>query len=337
MLAYHGANPSHFAALVGEGPLNTDDHQRLEYLGARNMFLGRNADLLEVDSGFDLQPDGLTDSLFDRYLLWREAQGEPLHQQEFQATLASVDNILTREHRMAKSLRSRAPRATDTGAASRPARGLQVEIAQMGFSEAFNWAQIVQSTQGFEAAIPYLEQAVRKEPTNSGASIALAQAYDRAGRSEDCVNALLAVMNAGTTRTDPKLSLARLAMGAGRMDEARKMLEELVEYEENGDALYLLGEVVGRSGDVVRAGEYFRRAILRDAKLRNWQAAMNYTQVLRMQAESLPASDSAGKRKLLEAARSEIRYALYHNPSVADLTQQLASIEVDLARLGSAN
>jgi hypothetical protein len=64
---------------------------------------------------------------------------------------------------------------------------------------------------------------------------------------------------------------------------------------------------------------------------------MNYTQVLRMQAESLPASDSAGKRKLLEAARSEIRYALYHNPSVADLTQQLASIEVDLARLGSAN
>ena len=337
MLAYHGANSAHFAALVGEGPLNTDDHQRLEYLGARNMFLGRNADLLEVDSGFDLQPDGLTDSLFDRYLLWREAQGEPLHQQEFQATLASVDNILTREHRMAKSLRSRAPRATDTGAASRPARGLQVEIAQMGFSESFNWAQIVQSTQGLEAAVPYLEQAVRKEPTNSGASIALAQAYDRVGRSEECVNTLLNVMNAGTTRTDPKLSLARLAMGAGRMDEARKMLEDLVEYEENGDALYLLGELVGRSGDVVRAGEYFRRAILRDAKLRNWQASMNYTQVLRMQAESLPANDTEGRRKLLQNARSEIRYALYHNPSVADLTQQLATIEVDLARLGAAN
>jgi len=337
LLAYHGANPAHFAALVGEGPLNTDDHQRLEYLGARNMFLGRNANLLEVDPGFDLQSDGLSDSLFDRYLLWREAQGEPLHQPEFQATLASVENILTRDHRMAQSLRSRAPRATDTSNPSRPARGQQVAIAEMGFSEAFNWAQIVQSTSGIEAALPYLEQAVRKEPTNSGASITLAQAYDKVGRSEDCINTLLAVMNAGTTRTDPKLSLARLAMRAERYDEARRMLEELVQYEENGDALYLLGELVGRSGDIGTAGEYFRRSILRDPKLRNWQAAMNYTQVLRMQAQNLPASDVDGKRRLLEQARSEVRYALYHNPQVADLTQQLATIEVDLARLNTPN
>lgn len=337
LLAYHGANPAHFAALVGEGPINTDDHQRLEYLGARNMFLGRNANLLEVDSGFDLQPDGLTDSLFDRYLLWREEQREPLHQLEYQATLASVENILTREHRMAQSLRSRAPRATDTSAPSRPARGQQVPISEMGFSEAFNWAQIVQATSGVEAALPYLEQAVRKEPTNSGASIALAQAYDRVGRSEDCINTLLSVMNAGTTRTDPKLSLARLAMRAERYDEARRMLEDLVQLEENGDALYLLGELVGRSGDIGAAGEYFRRAILRDPKLRNWQATMNYTQVLRMQAQNLPATDAEGRRKLLETARSEVRYALHHNPQVADLTQQLATIEVDLARANATN
>ena len=337
LLAYHGANPAHFATLVGEGPLNTDDHQRLEYLGARNMFLGRNANLLEVDPGFDLQPDGLTDSLFDRYLLWREEQREPLHQLEFQATLASVENILTRDHRMAQSLRSRAPRATDTSAPSRPARGQQVPIAEMGFSEAFNWAQIVQSTGGIEAALPYLQQAVRKEPTNSGASIALAQAYDKLGRSEDCINTLLAVMNAGTTRTDPKLSLARLAMRAERYEEARRMLEDLVQVEENGDALYLLGELVGRSGDIGTAGEYFRRTILRDPKLRNWQATMNYTQVLRMQSQNLPASDVDGKRKLLEQARSEVRYALYHNPQIADLTQQLATIDVELVRLNASN
>ncbi|MBM3986883.1 MAG: tetratricopeptide repeat protein [Planctomycetes bacterium] len=337
LLAYHGANPAHFAALVGQGPLNTDDHQRLEYLGARNMFLGRNANLLEVDPGFDLQGDGLTDSLLDRYLLWREAQGEPLHQPEFQATLASVENILTRDHRMAQSLRSRAPRATDTSSASRPARGKQVALGELGFSEAFNWAQIVQATSGLEAALAYLEQAVRKEPTNSGASITLAQAYDKLGRSEDCINTLLAVMNAGTTRTDPKLALARLAMRAERFDEARRMLEELVQVEENGDALYLLGELVGRNGDIGAAGEYFRRTILRDPKLRHWQATMNYTQVLRMQAQNLPASDIAGKRRLLEQARSEVRYALYHNPLVADLTQQLATIEVDLARLNTPN
>ena len=144
-------------------------------------------------------------------------------------------------------------------------------------------------------------------------------------------------MNAGTTRTDPKLSLARLAMRAERYEEARRMLEDLVQVEENGDALYLLGELVGRSGDIGTAGEYFRRTILRDPKLRNWQATMNYTQVLRMQSQNLPASDIDGKRKLLEQARSEVRYALYHNPQIADLTQQLATIDVELVRLNASN
>lgn len=46
VLAYHAVSPSRFPEFIGEGPLNTDDHQRLEYKGARNMYAGRDAHLL---------------------------------------------------------------------------------------------------------------------------------------------------------------------------------------------------------------------------------------------------------------------------------------------------
>ncbi len=333
LLAYHGVNARHFAAAVGEGPINTDDHQRLEYLGARNMFLGRNADLLEKDAGFDPLPEGGTDWLFDRYTHWRNEQKEPLHVDEMRPTLASVENILTREHRLAIELRQRVQSVTDQGTPSKPSRGLRVPIEQMGFSESFNWSQFVKAAEGPEAALPFLQHAVALEPKNSGASVTLAQAYDQLGRGEECVNTLLKLMEAGTTRTDAKLVLARLAIKAQQIDQARQLLEQLVEYEDNGDALMLLGEIVGQKGNYAQAKEYFRRTILRDWKLRQWQASMNYTQILRMEAEGLPLGDTAGRTKLLKEALSEIRYALYHNPGQNDLLQQEANLQMQLAVL----
>lgn len=336
LLAYHGVNSRHFAAAVGEGPINTDDHQRLEYLGARNMFLGRNADLLEKDTGFDPLPDGGTDWLFDRYARWRDEQKEPLHVEELRPTLASVENILTREHRLAVELHQRVASVSDTGAPSKPSRGKRVGIEQMGFSEAFNWSQFVKAAEGPEAALPFLQRAVALEPKNSGASVTLAQAYDQLKRGEECVNTLLKLMEAGTTRTDAKLVLARLAIRAQRYEEARGLLEELVTYENNGDALMLLGELVGQKGNIARAKQYFYEAIVRDVKLRNWQASVNYTQTLRMEAEGLPLNDIAGRVRLLSEALSEIRYALYHNPGQQDLLDQEANLQMNLAVLANA-
>ena len=335
LLAYHGVNSRHFAATVGEGPINTDDHQRLEYLGARNMFLGRNADLLEKDPGFDPLPEGGTDWLFDRYARWRDEQKEPLHVEEMRPTLASVENILSREHRLAIELRKRAEQVSDSATPSKPSRGQRVAIEQMAFPESFNWSQFVKAAYGPEAALPFLQRAVALEPQNSGAAVTLAQTFDQLGRGEECVNTLLALMKAGTTRTDAKLVLARLAIKAQRFDEARGVLEELDAYEENGDALMLLGELVGQKGNYAQAKEYFHRTIVRDWKLRQWQASMNYSQILRMEADGLPLSDKAGRTRLFEEALSEIRYALHHNPGQADLLQQEANLQMQLAALAS--
>jgi alpha-tubulin suppressor-like RCC1 family protein/predicted membrane-bound spermidine synthase/tetratricopeptide (TPR) repeat protein len=349
MLAYHGMDGPHFRALSGAGPLNTDDHQILEYEGARNMFAGRIARLLERASGFSERPDGRTDSLLDRYIAWREAQGEPVHKLEMEIARSSVDNIYqgNDDHRIPATIRLRAEATPDDGATaapSSPARGLRVPVGEMGFSEAFNWSQYVIALEGKEAAIPYVQRALELEPANAGAAMRLAELYKDTNRSALAKQELERVIAAGSRRTDPQLALARTYLQQGREADARAMLQELVEYEDNGVALMLLGELHGRSamerervGDregretaLRTAEDYFLRAILRDPKLHLWPASVNYTQILRMRALEKPV-DSPERRELLERARSELDYALFHNPGVKDLLDRRAEVEVLLA------
>ncbi|MCC7011166.1 MAG: fused MFS/spermidine synthase [Planctomycetes bacterium] len=340
LLAYHGVSPAHFRALVGEGPLNTDDHQLLEYKGAYNMFVGRDANLLDADAGFDTLPDGKTDSLLDRYIGWRAAQNEPMHTDEMHIATATVENILTREHRLAKTLHRRLDETTDQSQPSNVARGKRVAPAEMQFSEAFNWAQYIAATAGPETALPYFQRAVECEPKNSGASLSLAGGLQALGRTEEAVAVLQRVIDNKTTRTDPQLTLARMAIRGQRIEDAKQILKRLIEYEENGVALMLMGELAGGyDNDYVAAKDYFLRAIVRDPKLSMWQASMNYTQILKREASEryakAPGDPAAIEetRALLSEARSEINYALYHNPNVGDLQQQLAQIQAMLGSL----
>lgn len=333
ILAYHGMSPARFKANIGEGPLNTDDHQRLEYLGARNMFLGTNATLFDDDRGFDPMPDGLTDSLLDRYIVWREQTGEPMHAREMSVTEATVANILTREHRLAKTLKDRAQRAVDAQEPSSVARGKRVPVAEMSFSEAFNWAQYIKVSDGPQAALPFYLRAIECEPKNSGAAMATAMTLQELGRVEESANVLQNVIKNKTTRTDAQLTLARMALQGQREAEAREMLARLIEYEENGAALMLMGEIVGGfDNDLQQAKQYFRRAIQRDATLNLWQASMNYAQICKMEA-SRPGVPLGTAHSLLEDARSEIKYALHHHPREADLQQQLAQIQAMIGML----
>jgi tetratricopeptide (TPR) repeat protein len=343
VLGYHGVTPARFAATVGEGPLNTDDHQRLEYLGARNMFLGRDADLLDKDRGFDTLADGRTDSLLDRYIAWRAAQGEPMHQGELRVATAANENILTKEHRLAMLVHQRRDEATDAGEGSKVARGKRVPVSEMGFSEAFNWGQYVAAVDGMQAALPYFQRALECEPKNSGAALAVASVMQADGKLEDAIAVLNRSIESGTTRTDAHLQLARIAIRGNRYEDAKRLLTRLIDIEENSLALMLMGELVGgMQNDMAAAKNLFKRAILRDARLTVWQATMNYTQILKMEATAeLQAANSPPKpedvltpadhleagRALLEEALSEIRYALFHNPGVADLQTQQAQLQ----------
>jgi predicted membrane-bound spermidine synthase/tetratricopeptide (TPR) repeat protein len=287
MLAYHGVDSKHFAALVGEGPLNTDDHQQLEYKGARNMFLGINAELYARDPGFDTLPDGTTTSLLDRYIAWRAAQGEPVHQSELGVAHATVTNILTTEHRLSKALRERAERATDTGTPSSVARGLRLPPSEMKFSEAFNWGQYISKVEGPNAALPFIQRAVECEPTNSGAALALAGTLQSVGRADEAVATLQRVIQNKSPRSDPHFALAHIAIQSQRLDDARKILNGLIDYEENVAALMLMGEIVGGfDNDMSAAKQFFKRAIVRDARLTKWEASMNYSQICKMEAQA---------------------------------------------------
>ncbi len=315
LFAYHGASPSHFRALSGVGPLNTDDHQLLEYKGARNMFLGRNADLLEKDPGFDFGPDGTSPQHYlDQYIAWRAQQGEPLSTSEMDVAFVMVKNILTGEHRCTQLLgRRREMNAGVPASYSRPSRGARVPLEQMAFSEAYNWGQFVMATEGPEASLAFFRRAAELEPAHSPTALTIAAMLANLGRHEEATAELQRVSEAGTRRTDPKLQLAQFAMRSGQTETATKLFSELIEYEDNALALMYMGEIaiLTRNG-FEEAIELWKRAIERDPKLR--EVSLNYVMLLRNTALSNPNISEFEKQRRLNLAYSEALWASFTHP-----------------------
>jgi spermidine synthase len=314
LFAYHGMAANHFRAMSGQGPLNTDDHQLLEYKGARNMFIGQNAHLLEKDPGFDFKPDGTSDSFYlDRYIAWRAEQGEPVSAEEMDVAYLMVKNIMTDEHRCTKLLDlRRQAAAASTQVSQRPSRGGRVPLEEMAFSEAFNWGQVMFAKQGPEVGLSYFRRAAQLEPAHAPTATTIANVLASLGRTEEATAELQRVTEAGTRRTDPKLLLAQFAMRAGQTDTALKLLSELVEYENNPRALQYLGEMAILSRNALdEALEFWGRAIERDPNMR--EVSLNYATLLRNTA--LTESDPERRREKLERAYSEALWATFKHPN----------------------
>jgi predicted membrane-bound spermidine synthase/tetratricopeptide (TPR) repeat protein len=327
LLAYHGMTASHFRALSGAGPLNTDDHQLLEYKGARNMFVGRNADLLVMDPGFDFKPDGTSEEHFlDRYIAWRAEQGEPVNAEEMSVAYDMVRNIMLADHRCTKLLESRAQAAAaNTQPSQRPSRGARVPLEEMAFSEAFNWGQWMFPRHGPEVGLSYFRRAAECEPANALAATTIANVLSSLGRTEEAAAELQRVTEAGTRRTDPKLLLAQFALRAGQFDRANRLLVELVDYEEHPVALQILGELAGMREDYGVALEYWKRALERDSRL--IEVSLNYIYLLKDRALNTVGIDEKVKTAQLELAYSEALWAVFKHPGDVRAVERLREIQ----------
>ncbi len=323
VLAYHGMSAERFRQQSGPGPLNTDDHQLLEYIGARNMFLGNDADLLLKDPGFDFGPDGTSSQHFlDQYIAWRAQQGAPMSANELDVAFSMMRNILRDQHRCTQLLgRRRAAHASVQASYSRAARGGRPPLEQMSFSEAFNWGQYIRSTEGPEAALVYLRRASELEPAHSPTALILAELLAGLNRSEESVAELQRVSDAGTRRTDAKLQLAQFAMRAGQNETATKLFSELIAYENNAAALMFMGEMAILTRNAFEeALELWRRAVERDPKLLG--ASLNYTMLLRNTALNNPGISDYEKQRRLNLAYSEALWTAFTHPD-NDLAKNL--------------
>jgi predicted membrane-bound spermidine synthase/tetratricopeptide (TPR) repeat protein len=209
VLAYHGVTSPHFHALAGEGPLNTDDHQRLEYMGAHNMFLGRDAHLLEgglsteesealaakffdpsnnpllvlytawldeQEKFFAFKSDGTSDSMLDRYIAWRASLGQPVTRRELMIGAQTMGNILLENHRLARTMRARAEAAADAPITSQsPARGALAPIESMEFSESFNRGVYCAFVGESDTALALMRRALELNPTSGDVITHLSQ------------------------------------------------------------------------------------------------------------------------------------------------------------------
>jgi tetratricopeptide (TPR) repeat protein len=335
VLAYHGMSPERFRAMANpDGPLNTDDHQLLEYIGARNMFIGRDADLMIKDAGFEFAEDGTSGQFFlDQYLAWRAAQGDPASRAEFDIAYQMMRNILGKEHRCVDLLGRRRDAAlanASTPAASssnRASRGAMPSLDQMSFSEAFNWGQYVLATQGAEAGLPYFQRATELEPTHAQAAATVANILvGSSGRIDLATAELQRVIDAGTRRTDPRLQLAQFAMRAGPSEFplARKLLNELVEEEENPRALQFLGELEGMGDNYGAALMLWKRALQRDSGM--LEVSLNYIWLLKNEALKPGVSDER-RDEQLQLAYSEALWATFKHPENERAKELLREIE----------
>jgi spermidine synthase len=103
LFTHHAVSPEKFAQLGGQGPLNRDLFQRLEYLAQAGLYRGLDAQVISRADGFLALPDGGTDSLLERYTAWRKAQGAPLSKLEFERSSTWVRRMLVEEnHRLVR-------------------------------------------------------------------------------------------------------------------------------------------------------------------------------------------------------------------------------------------
>jgi spermidine synthase/tetratricopeptide (TPR) repeat protein len=306
VLAYHAIGPTRFREIAaGEGPLNTDDHQLLEYTGAYNMFLGRDASLLMTDAGFTARADGTSERLLDRYLAWRSAQGAPATRAELSAAADTMRAFVQTKNLSLAHLVEVAAAATEGGEPpTRPCRGADPPLESMIYAEALNRANFARVQGNLARAMELGRRALALEPASGGAILFVSNLHLAANEVAEAEAVLKEGLARGTKDTNVEMSLALIYLNTARPAEARAIYQKLVDYEENPAALMMLGNFVASEGRPDEALDLYERAVRRDG--RNWQAAANLARLL-------------GNRGEIQRALDVVDYALSLSPGVADL------------------
>jgi predicted membrane-bound spermidine synthase/tetratricopeptide (TPR) repeat protein len=282
LLVFHAIPESAYAALSGSGPINTDDHQRLESMAATAFFRNSTSRLVWRNHCLNRAPSAPGESLLDRYARWREQQGDPLSKEELEAAVRRVQMSLDAEsgRPMFEALAARVARATARAApASLAARGGVPDLATMDQAEANDRGADLFHAGDTDRAIECWKRAIEADPSIVNAYANLAAGLQQKGD----VPAALAALEEGIARSPRKAFLrliaAQLLEAAGDTARAQAFLAAAVEVEpENVDAWTRLGTLLFQANEPARAAQCFERALALQPT--SWQHAADLAQIL---------------------------------------------------------
>lgn len=107
--------------LAGEGPVNRDWHQRLEYLAPQAFFANQTATVLWRYDGVLHQGNRAMNLMLDRYTAYRLAGGEPVTAAEFESVRRHLAGDLGEQHPGVVALAARGRRAPPRPVSARTA------------------------------------------------------------------------------------------------------------------------------------------------------------------------------------------------------------------------
>jgi spermidine synthase/MFS family permease len=108
LLSHHRVSPARLRRLLGDGPLNTAGHERLEYLGPRAVYAHNVSYLLEEADLLLAGAPPPTDVLLDQYLADRGQRGTPLADDQLEAAARYVEQLGGYGEQIGASIRARA-------------------------------------------------------------------------------------------------------------------------------------------------------------------------------------------------------------------------------------
>jgi spermidine synthase len=150
LLAQHAVSNERLRRGLTPGPLNTVNHNRLEYMSPRSFFWDERATFLQQHDPLYRGEAPGTDAFLDRYVEYRVSEGEPVRAEELAYRLRHEPRPLAR----ALAERTRA----STRPPSRPSRGQVLDPSQMGLFEAGHWARFYAEDDRMSEALPFLRR-----------------------------------------------------------------------------------------------------------------------------------------------------------------------------------
>jgi spermidine synthase len=181
-LTYQRAGDEAVAALAGTGPVNTFDHEALEYEAPRSLFYQRSSGVLFYTADAYIKKTDLSDVLLGRYIDYRRGTGVPVSREELLEVVGFARDRGEMEGDIVEAILARAATApVRTVRPTRPARGAVPEPTQMGVYEALYRARRLAHAEMPEEAVAYYRRALELQPNDP---LIVEEAKESASRSD---------------------------------------------------------------------------------------------------------------------------------------------------------
>ncbi len=320
LFAYNFVSPGRLGDVYGPGPLNTDAHLRLEYAAPKSLFVAKQSNLMNYVEAFNDVPGGGQDSLLEQYIAYRATTAEPMSKEEMEIAAGHVESqhpnngskLGARVRRLGLALEA------ESSAGYSVARGGMPDPANTGFVEANNRGVLSIIRNDVERAVPLLARAVELHPENAGARVNYSSAVAKSGDVDLAVQILEEGLELEPDNRPMRLQLARTHMAFDRLDDARVVLEGILqENPESPDvtAATLLGDIYNAEGDTEQALFFYQMAVINN--VRYLEAGFKYIGLL--------LTDPANYGLALEHVNTIIKYN-HEDPELLALKRDIEGL-----------